>query len=89
MIEKTLAGPVGILLKFSVLQEHGVDKVFLLENDNVDASQKNVIFLASGEKAPAPIAIAGMLNRAHFSFEQICFVYAPLASTRIEISCPS
>jgi len=37
-----------------------VDKVFLLENDNVDASQKNVIFLAGGEKANNPIAIAGM-----------------------------
>ena len=61
VIEKALAGPVGILVKFSTLQEHGVDKVFVVENDNVDASQKNVIFLARGEKATAPIAIAGML----------------------------
>lgn len=59
MIEKALTGPVGILVKFSTLQEHGVDKVFILENDNVDASQKNVIFLARGEKATAAIAIAG------------------------------
>ena len=62
VIEKALAGPVGILVKFSTLQEHGVDKVYVLENDNVDASQKNVIFLARGEKATAPIAIAGMLT---------------------------
>ena len=60
VIEKGLAGPVGILVKFSTLQEHGVDKVFILENDNVDTSQKNIIFLARGEKAAAPIAIAGM-----------------------------
>ena len=37
-----------------------MDKVFFLENDNVDASQKNVIFLARGEKANQPIAVAGM-----------------------------
>ena len=60
MIEKSLAGPIGIFVKFSTLQDHGIDKVFFLENDNVDASQKNVIFLARGEKATQPIAIAGM-----------------------------
>lgn len=60
VIEKSLAGPVGIFIKFSTLQDYGVDKVFFLENDNVDASQKNIIFLARGEKASQPIAIAGM-----------------------------
>ena len=60
VIEKSLAGPIGIFVKFSTLQDHGVDKVFFLENDNVDASQKNVIFLARGEKANQPIAITGM-----------------------------
>lgn len=59
VIEKSLAGPVGIFVKFSTLQDYGVDKVFFLENDNVDASQRNVIFLARGEKASQPIAIAG------------------------------
>ena len=59
MIEKGLAGPVGVFVKFSTLQDLGVDKVFFLENDNVDASQKSVIFLAHGEKATQSIAIAG------------------------------
>lgn len=31
-----------------------------MENDNLDSSQKNVVFLASGEKASQCIAIAGM-----------------------------
>ena len=60
VIEKSLAGPIGIFVKFSTLQDHGVDKVFFLENDNVDVSQKNVIFLARGEKANQPLAVAGM-----------------------------
>ena len=60
MISKELAGPVGLFVKFSVLQEYGVDRVFLLENDNVDSSQRNVIFLASGEKAGQVKSTAGM-----------------------------
>ena len=62
MIERGLASPLGLLVKFSTLQEYGVEKPFFLENDNVDSSQKNVIFLARGEKSSQVIAIAGMLS---------------------------
>ena len=67
VIEQSLAGPVGIFIKFSALQENGVDKVFFLENDNVDSSQKNVIFLARGEKASQVIAITGR-SRSEISY---------------------
>jgi hypothetical protein len=60
VIEKALAGPLGLFVKFSTLQEYGVDKVFFLENDNVDSSQRNVVFLTRGENAAKPLAIAGM-----------------------------
>lgn len=60
MIEKSLAGPIGLFIKFSTLQEYGVDKVFFLENGNVDSLQKNIIFLARGEEASQAIAVAGM-----------------------------
>ncbi len=60
MLEKSLAGPLGLLVKFSTLQEYGVDKPFFLENDNVDSSQRNVVFLSRGEKATQVVAIAGM-----------------------------
>jgi vacuolar protein sorting-associated protein 33A len=60
VIEKSLAGPLGLFVKFSTLQEYGVDRVFFLENDNVDSSQKNVFFLARGEKAKVVSAVAGM-----------------------------
>ena len=59
MIEKPLAGPFGVYVKFSTLQEYGVDRVFFLENNNVDTSQRNVVFLARGEKAEVVSAIAG------------------------------
>ncbi|KAI4114332.1 MAG: hypothetical protein LQ345_004871, partial [Seirophora villosa] len=63
VIEQSLAGPVGIFVKFSTLQDYGVDRVFFLENDNLDASQKNVVFLATGEKANQCLAIAGQIKR--------------------------
>ncbi|KAF7182235.1 hypothetical protein CNMCM7691_001714 [Aspergillus felis] len=50
VISQNLAGPVGIFVKFSQLQEYGVDRVFLLENANVDSSQHNVVFLVHAEK---------------------------------------
>ncbi len=75
MIEKSLAGPIGLFIKFSTLQEYGVDKVFFLENDNVDSSQKNIIFLARGEEASQAIAVAGMFL---FSYSRVYMFGVPL-----------
>ena len=58
MLEKSLAGPLGLIVKVSTLQEYGVDKFFFLENDNADTSQHNVIFIARGECARHAHAIA-------------------------------
>jgi hypothetical protein len=70
VLEKSLAGPIGLYVKFSTLQEYGVDRIFFLENDNVDSSQKNVIFIARGEKAPQIIAITGKYSRQSHVFLQ-------------------
>lgn len=51
---------MGLFVKFSVLQEYGVDRVFLLENANIDSSQRNVVFLVRGEKARHVRVVAGM-----------------------------
>ena len=59
VISQELAGPVGLFVKFSVLQEYGVDRVFLLENANIDSSQRNVVFLVRGEKAQQVRTVAG------------------------------
>ena len=59
MLEKALAGPLNLLVRYSTLQEYGVEKVFFLENENLDASQRNVVFLARGEKSTTVFAIAG------------------------------
>lgn len=48
-----------MIVKFSELQQYGVDRVFLLENANVDSSQSNVVFLVRGEKAHHVRTVAG------------------------------
>ncbi|KAF2831429.1 Sec1-like protein [Ophiobolus disseminans] len=67
VLEKALAGPLNLLVKFSTLQEYGVDKPFFLENDNVDSSQRNVVFLIRGEKAKTVMAVAGTQIEHEFS----------------------
>ncbi|KAJ5613260.1 hypothetical protein N7510_006454 [Penicillium lagena] len=63
VISQDLAGPVGLFVKFSVLQEYGVDRVFLLENANIDSSQRHVVFLVRGEKAQHVRIVAEQIKR--------------------------
>ncbi|KAF2201469.1 vacuolar protein sorting-associated protein 33A [Delitschia confertaspora ATCC 74209] len=63
VLEKSLAGPLNLLVKFSTLQEYGVDKPFFLENDHVDSSQRNVVFLVRGEKAKTVSRVAAQIKR--------------------------
>ncbi|KAL1637144.1 Vacuolar protein-sorting-associated protein 33 [Neofusicoccum ribis] len=63
VFEKALSGPLNLLLKFSTLQEYGVDKPFFLENGNVDSSQRNVVFIARGDKAKTALAIAEQIKK--------------------------
>ena len=59
MIEKNLAGPLGVVVKASTLRDYGVDNFFFLENGNTDTTQRNVVFIARGEGARHAQMIAG------------------------------
>lgn len=59
VLQKSLVGRIELLLKFSTLQDQGIDRIFFLENDNVDSSQRNVIFIVSGEKTHISQAVTG------------------------------
>ncbi|KAK4129520.1 Sec1-like protein [Parathielavia appendiculata] len=63
VIEKELAGPVGVVVKVSTLRDYGVDNFFFLENNNTDTNQRNVVFIARGESARTAHAIAGQVLR--------------------------
>ncbi|RYP42937.1 hypothetical protein DL770_011979 [Monosporascus sp. CRB-9-2] len=63
VIDRSLAGPLGTVVKVSTLQDYGVDKFFFLENNNADTSQRNVVFMARGECARHAQSIAEQLKR--------------------------
>ncbi|KAK6227234.1 Sec1 family protein [Colletotrichum tabaci] len=63
ILERSLAGPIGTIVKVATLQEYGVDKFFFLENKNADTSQRNVIFIARGECARHAQTIAEQIRR--------------------------
>ncbi|KAF4998143.1 hypothetical protein FDECE_11878 [Fusarium decemcellulare] len=63
VLDRSLVGPIGIIVKVAVLQEYGVDKFFILENDNVDTSQRNVVFIARGECGRHAETIAAQIKR--------------------------
>ncbi|RYO83007.1 hypothetical protein DL766_005540 [Monosporascus sp. MC13-8B] len=63
VIDRSLAGPLGAVVKVSTLQDYGVDKFFFLENNNADTSQRNVVFMARGECARHAQSIAEQLKR--------------------------
>ncbi|KAJ5149564.1 hypothetical protein N7448_001142 [Penicillium atrosanguineum] len=80
VISQELAGPVGLFVKFSVLQEYGVDRVFLLENANIDSSQRNVVFLVRGEKAQHVRTVAEQVKRLRTNGNvehEITIIFAP------------
>lgn len=64
MFDRSLVGPIGTIVKVATLQEYGVDKFFILENNNVDASQRNVVFVARGECGRHAETIAGKMQEA-------------------------
>ncbi|KAI1333296.1 Sec1-like protein [Xylariaceae sp. FL0255] len=63
ILERSLAGPLGVIVKVSTLHDYGVDKFFFLENNNADTSQRNVVFMARGECARHAQAIADQVKR--------------------------
>ncbi|PHH73962.1 hypothetical protein CDD80_3446 [Ophiocordyceps camponoti-rufipedis] len=63
VFDRSLVGPIGTIVKVTTLQEYGVDKFFILENDNVDSSQHNIVFVARGECGRHPETIAAQIKR--------------------------
>ncbi|KAL1841128.1 hypothetical protein VTJ49DRAFT_7406 [Mycothermus thermophilus] len=63
VIERELAGPLGIVVKASTLRDYGVENFFFLENKNTDTSQRNVVFVARGDAVGNAQLIADQIIR--------------------------
>jgi hypothetical protein len=90
ILEKDLAGPIGLFVNFSTLQDYGVDKVFFLENGNADTSQRNVVFIARGELARHAQSIAGvyLINElSYFECNACIYLKPPLSLWALKVGC--
>jgi hypothetical protein len=56
-----LTGPINLFVNFPTLKDYGVEKLFVLENENIDSSQRNIAYLVHGEKASQVQAVAGII----------------------------
>jgi vacuolar protein sorting-associated protein 33A len=59
VLSKDLTGPLPLFVSSATLKDYGVDKVFELENNNTDSSQRNIVYLVRGEKAATVQAVVG------------------------------
>ncbi|KAH8817722.1 ATP binding protein [Flagelloscypha sp. PMI_526] len=56
VLDHSLAGPLGLVTDVSVLKQHGVDKMFWLENGPLSSSVSNVVYLCQATIRNANIA---------------------------------
>ena len=71
-----MTGPLGLLVGFATLKDYGVDKVFELERDNTDSSQRNIVYLVHGEKAGPVQAVAGESKPSYGTHKDIARLHA-------------
>lgn len=65
VIETSLADSFSLFVQASTLRDYGVDKFFMLENNNADTSQRNVVFIARGDSQRNAQVIADHMKRLH------------------------
>ncbi|KAL6248984.1 Vacuolar protein-sorting-associated protein 33 [Rhinocladiella similis] len=63
VIGRDLTGLLSLFVQFPTLKEYGVEKVFELENGNTDSTQRNIVYLVHGEKAPLVQAVAEQIKK--------------------------
>ncbi|KAG0633993.1 Sec1-like protein [Tuber brumale] len=86
ILDKSLSGPVGLFCKLSALQDHGVDKIFWLEENVVaDVTQKNIVFLVRCTVKNALAIAAHVKNNAKIPGQQ--FEYNVMFVPRRTLVC--
>jgi vacuolar protein sorting-associated protein 33A len=59
VLDPTLTGPLGLIVKFSLLRDHGVDKVYHLEPTPLAVPYDKIIYIARPEQLNADIILGG------------------------------
>lgn len=59
VLDPTLTGPLGLVVKFSLLKDHGIDKVYHLEPSPLAVTHDKIIYLCRPQQKNAEM-ILGM-----------------------------
>ena len=57
VLDPALTGPLGLIVKFSVLRDHGIDKVYHLEQGPLTVTHDKVIYLCRSQQRNAEIIL--------------------------------
>ncbi|KAK9469504.1 Sec1-like protein [Lipomyces arxii] len=79
ILDRTLSAPLSHIARFSVLQEHGVDNIFWLEDGpQKENAQRNIVYLIRGDIKNAQIVcdqIKRLIQTSEIEYDFNVFVY--------------
>jgi hypothetical protein len=57
VLDPSLTGPLGLVVKFSLLRDHGIDKVYHLEPSPLAVAQDKIIYLCRPKQRNAEMIL--------------------------------
>jgi len=57
VLDPTLTGPVGLVVKFSLLRDHGIDKVYHLEPNPLAVTNDKVVYIVRPQQRNAEMIL--------------------------------
>lgn len=57
VLDPSLTGPLGLVVKFSLLRDHGIDKVYHLESNALSVAQDKIIYLCRPQRRNVEIIL--------------------------------
>ena len=94
VLDPSLTGPLGLIVKFSLLRDHGIDKVYHLESGPLAVSQDKIIYLCRPQQRNAEIilgmkqAFEGPLTSSCRSTQKSIFPNSSRAARIPRLLCP-
>ena len=64
VLDPTLTGPLGLVVKFSLLKDHGIDKVYHLEPSPLVATHEKIIYICRPQQKNAKMILGNIITFA-------------------------
>lgn len=62
VLDQSLTGPLGLIVKFSVLRDHGIDKVYHLEPNPLSVTHDKIIYLCRPQQRNVEMILGTSLS---------------------------